>query len=131
MIFDLEKPEAKTSKERYVKRVQRFVDDADDEEKYPKLTHHLLWLIHNCIAHPMLGLFPGYYTVQFHNLTSNWLNLTYSNSLKRTIIPKIPNKGRWIWHNVVSHMLIGLVPCKFTFQYHDRTAEKLGVPGWV
>jgi len=117
---------------RYEVRKKWFQNDG---EPNPKLRHQAFWFIHNCVAHPMLGLFPNRQAVQFHSLTSSWLNkerVEISDSDRYPIqAPKIPNKKAWILHNVVAHVAIGLWPSEWTFRFHDESAEKMKVPGWV
>jgi hypothetical protein len=31
----------------------------------------------------------------------------------------------WVVHNCISHMFIGLVPCKMSFDFHDWTSKKI------
>jgi hypothetical protein len=38
------------------------------------LGHHFWWFVHNCIAHPMIGLFPVRATFSFHDYTSDKIN---------------------------------------------------------
>lgn len=106
----------------------------------PVFRHHALWLLHNCLAHPFLALGdqPSEKACEFHELTSQWLNHTETSPWhKRTLrdlvydIPKVGNRRAWVLHNTLAHIAIGLAPCKTTFDFHDRTAEKMGVPGWI
>lgn len=36
--------------------------------------HHFWWFVHNCIAHPIIGLLPHKKTFAFHDYTSDKLN---------------------------------------------------------
>jgi len=38
------------------------------------LPHHLWWFVHNCIAHPMIGVLPVRPTFAFHDYTSKKIN---------------------------------------------------------
>lgn len=120
MFFDDE--EIGSSQERYNNRKKNFAS---------KLEHHVWWLLHNCVAHPILGIFPNTFkSVDFHSLTSDWLN---NNKIKRGYLslPKITDQSCWVLHNVIAHTLIGIFPCRLTFEFHDKTAEKMNVKGWV
>lgn len=101
--------------------------------------HKLFWLLHNCVAHPLLGLLPNHKSVGFHDLTSEWLNRPqmddYDNwdPTPRSRTPYVEEKNRalWLLHNLVVHPAIGLFPCEFTFELHDLTADAMEVDGWV
>lgn len=117
---------ADTSEARFHERVKLFHADGAAN---PTLRHHALWFLHNCVAHPLLAVAPGQKSVQFHDLTSAWLN--HVEKVRPSAIPRVTNKGLWVLHNAVSHIAIGLVPCKRTFEVHDWTAKLMQVPGWV
>jgi len=36
--------------------------------------HHFWWFVHNCIAHPMIGVLPIKRTFDFHDYTSDKIN---------------------------------------------------------
>jgi hypothetical protein len=114
-----------TSLQRYQERLNRFLND---KKPNPIIRHSLLWFIHNCIAHPLIGFFPGPKTTDIHDITSQWLNK--DNGLYNPI-PQITNYKLWLKHNCIAHVLIGLFPCKATFEYHDQTAKEMNVKGWV
>ena len=57
------------SEERFVKRVAVF-----NQEDKPVYKHHGWWFIHNCIAHPLIGIFPCKSTFDFHDWTSTKIN---------------------------------------------------------
>lgn len=141
------------SRERYTERLQRFEKDG---APYPKLRHYALWLLHNCVSHPLLAIYPGSMAVEFHDLTSQWLNgettrdrhlmeEPHRSEAKRrgmhlpmlhgrwlTVrMPKIQDRKAWVVHNALAHIAIGIFPCTATFSFHDRTADKMKVPGWV
>lgn len=117
-----------TSEDRYYDRIYDHL-----YHKKSVMEHQKWWLIHNVIAHPLLGLFPGEMTVRFHDYTSDKLNLVAENKYKKpkSPMPVIPNRKLWLIHNCVSHIKIGLNPCKETFAEHDRTAKEQNVKGWV
>ena len=132
---------AKGSAARYKARIQSFVLD---ERPLPKVRHHALWLLHNCVAHPLLALGPTTYAMDFHELTSAWLNhkgQSVHHTMADTrgakwlsyVLPKIkPHRRRyWVFHNVVAHALIGVAPTELTFKFHDWSANEMDVPGWV
>lgn len=92
-----------------------------------KLYHHFWWLIHNVIAHPFLT-FKSMKSLKFHNFTSEKLNLEFQIGI---YIPDSMNKVWWIIHNLLIHPLIGIIPCKLTFKWHDQSAKLMKAPGWV
>jgi hypothetical protein len=114
------------SRYRYGKRQRRWEEDV---RVLPRLRHHGWWLLHNVVAHPVLGVLPVPAAVRFHDWTSRHLN-RYPH-LRPSTRPEIPHRGRWVLHNVVGHILIGLFPCRATFDWHDRSAEEMDVPDWV
>lgn len=126
---------------RYKARQAAFEEAAEFDEKTfpsPWLKHQALWWLHNLVAHPILAFSPTRKAVEIHELTSRWLNLDdvpYRGKVLKTDglpnLPEIPNRRAWILHNLVAHVGIGLFPCKLTFEYHDKTAEEMQVPGWV
>lgn len=120
------KPDLRTAAARYAFRIPKHRS---------KLSHSAYWLLHNCVAHPILGLIPDDKTIAFHELTSRWLNTPSAEGFPTLSHPPltIPNGKRraWVFHNVVAHMAIGLLPCKRTFDLHDKSAKDLGIKGWV
>jgi hypothetical protein len=40
-------------------------------------------------------------------------------------IPRIKHLGWWWTHNCIAHPLIGMLPIKVTFDFHDWTSRKL------
>jgi len=132
------------SRERYLDRIDLF---KQDDRPMPRLRHHALWMLHNCVAHPLLavtGRRVSSLAVEFHELTSLWLNHlgprrwrsppsgpdTYRHQTEFRM-PEVRKAGFWMLHNVIAHAAIGLVPCKTTFDAHDWTARLIDVPGWV
>jgi hypothetical protein len=62
------------ARKRYVARIGKFIEDG---RPLPRLRHHALWMLHNCVAHPLLaaaGTDVPLLAVEFHELTSQWLN---------------------------------------------------------
>lgn len=57
------------SEQRYENRVETF-----QKENKPVYKHHAWWLIHNCIAHPLIGIIPSKATFDFHDWTSKKIN---------------------------------------------------------
>lgn len=109
----------------------------NDKRPYPELRHAALWFLHNCVAHPILAASPTVMAAEFHELTSQWLRHDEWNAGKRTLRIRVPpdvppeRRAAWVLHNVVAHCAIGLVPCKATFDFHDKTAKAMDVEGWV
>lgn len=149
---DFDKPlkeEPHGSMARYQARLDRFQKDG---QPWPRLRHHTLWVLHNCIVHPILAVCPKAPVVEVHDLTSQWLNQSPAKSIperqypvirstlglagmhSRTIVAKVPEVKKpvaWFVHNAVAHTLIGVLPCRLTFAFHDRTAETMGIRGWL
>jgi len=138
------KPEDEGAEKRFDERIGLFVKDGDP---MPRVRHHMLWLLHNCVAHPLLavaGKNVPPLAVEFHELTSLWLNhkpfgsgpvLPGEKQKFRHVVeftmPKVERPFVWALHNLVAHTMIGLAPCKATFKFHDWTARLMDVPGWV
>jgi hypothetical protein len=122
-----ERERLKTAEGRYYHRLRDFLSDG---KPYPRARHHAQWLLHNVVVHPLVGVFPGSVTTKLHDLSSAWLN---KGAGRASTPPVVRNHLRreWLYHNVVAHILIGLVPCEETFKLHDRTAKEMRVPGWV
>ena len=99
--------------------------------RFPALRHHLWWLLHNVVSHPVLGFWPNERCVRFHDWTSRHLNRR--RRIFMSDLPFIPSnrRGAWLWHNVVGHLAIGLFPIRAAFDFHDRTANSMGVKDWV
>ena len=134
-------PEARRSMgaaARYTERIGRFERDG---RPLPRLRHHGLWMLHNCVAHPFLaaaGQHVPPLAIEFHELTSLWLNhvdaVVRPSGRHRVIsspVPEVKKTGLWMLHNIVAHAAIGLLPCKATFGLHDWSARAMNVPGWV
>ena len=97
----------------------------------PTVRHHAWWLLHNLIAHPVLGLRPSPRVVWFHDWTSQHLNTRRRFvASPPPVIP--PGKERaWRFHNIVGDVAFGLAPIEAAFRFHDRTSEAMGVSDWV
>lgn len=95
----------------------------------PLARHQVWWLLHNCVAHPWLGVSPSPRALWFHDFTSKRLNLF--PRMRPSPPPQISDRFEWVWHNVVSHLAIGFFPVEASFKFHDETAESMAVPGWV
>jgi hypothetical protein len=39
----------------------------------PRLVCHFWWMVHNCIAHPLMGIAPVQLFFNFHDYTSRWM----------------------------------------------------------
>ncbi len=95
-----------------------------------KLEHHAQWVLHNCLVHPLLGLAKSRLTVDLHSVSSFWLNKVEDVEVPRPNVPEA-HAGWWLFHNLVAHPLIGMLPIQATFDLHDWSAEKMKAPGWV
>lgn len=129
------------AQKRYADRVRLF---AEDGRSMPRLRHRAFWLLHNCVAHPLLALGSrrgSTLTTEFHEITSRWLNhesmTAYASrrgQFYRVVhvhVPEVAKPVSWVIHNVIAHVAIGLLPCKPTFDFHDWSAKVMAVPGWV
>lgn len=110
------------------------------------IKHHVFWILHNCIAHFILGTWVSNKTIKIHDFTSILLNnppasrkylyeyfirSIKSNHPPVSHYPKLPYKFRWFLHNSIVHFFLGLFPCKFMFKLHDKTARYMNEPDWV
>ena len=57
------------AEQRFESRVSIF-----KKEDKPVYKHHFWWFVHNCIAHPMIGIYPCKKTFDFHDWTSKKIN---------------------------------------------------------
>ena len=141
MEFIEDYKENSSSYERFYHRLSLFKG-----QKFGVLRHHFYWLLHNNIIHPWIGLSPSLKSLKWHEITSDLLNNYYQiKDIKEEslFIDKCNmfakslhninsgNKKYWIMHNCISHPLIGLFPVKLFFDFHDETAKKMNVNGWV
>lgn len=69
-MFGFNKPED-GSQQRFKARIEEFKKKA-----LPVAVHHAWWVVHNCVAHPLIGLFPSKPTFDFHDYTSRKINAT-------------------------------------------------------
>lgn len=120
-------PPKEGSAQRYRERIEKFKADG---KAFPRVRHYLFWVLHNLVAHPILGLIPNQVTVDFHEVTSKWLNHEEERFLD-TPVPVIRDRLGWLYHNIVAHVAIGLLPCETTFDIHDTSAKDMNVEGWV
>lgn len=114
------------AKERYYFRQAKWTQAC---KLFPKIRHHSWWLLHNCLSHPLLGIYPAEETIWFHDWTSKHLNLRTEQRSSPT--PNITNNKMWVYHNVVGHLAIGLFPTTNAFKFHDYTAEAMMVEDWI
>lgn len=94
-----------------------------------EVVHLAAWLLHNCVAHPLLGVLPCAWTIWLHDRTADWLNL--SPVATRSDAPVISSRMRWLVHNCIAHPVMGVAPGARAFARHEQTAERMGVEGWV
>lgn len=68
MMFDFDGPEDGSA--------DRFAEDQKVWEDHPagKIKHLGWWLIHNVIAHPLIGVLPVHFALQFHDYTSRQMH---------------------------------------------------------
>lgn len=57
------------AEERFENRVAVF-----KKEDKPVYKHHFWWFVHNCLAHPAIGIYPCKNTFDFHDWTSKKIN---------------------------------------------------------
>ncbi len=69
-MFDFNKPE-NGSEERFEQRQTVWHEQT---QHFPKIKHLGWWLVHNCVAHPLIGLCPLHFAFEFHDWTSRKLN---------------------------------------------------------
>jgi hypothetical protein len=90
-MFGFDKPED-GSEDRFHERMQNWKEGTPEkvsvvepkvEETYsapkivrriPLVQHYFWWMIHNLVAHPMIGLLPIKVSFRFHDWTSHKLN---------------------------------------------------------
>lgn len=65
-------PELKTSHGRFHNRIKIWM-----RHKGSAKEHHFWWFVHNCIAHPMIGLLPHKKCFEFHDYTSDKINFRF------------------------------------------------------
>lgn len=62
--------ESRTSYGRFHLRIRKWKRKRGSAAK-----HHLWWFVHNCVAHPLIGILPVRETFAFHDYTSDRINL--------------------------------------------------------
>lgn len=65
--FTKEDAEGLGSEGRYPARREKFVEK---EMPAPYVQHRFWWMVHNCVAHMALGIWPCNPTFKFHDWTS-------------------------------------------------------------
>lgn len=58
------------SEERFKERLRKHTDTYGSRRR-----HHVWWAIHNCIAHPLIGICPFSLFFAFHDWTSAKINV--------------------------------------------------------
>ena len=101
----------------------------EDHRVLPLARHHVWWLLHNCVSHPLLGIRPSTRVIWFHDWTSKHLNQHPGH--RTSPPPVIPNRRAWAWHNIAGHIAIGLAPIEVAFAFHDRTSKAMNVKHWL
>lgn len=66
---DFQSSDETGAEQRFESRVAIF-----KKEDKPVYKHHVWWFIHNCIAHPLIGVAPCKKTFDFHDWTSKKIN---------------------------------------------------------
>jgi hypothetical protein len=51
--------------------------------------------------------------------------ILHNEFVARKLLAVVMHHGWWLIHNIIAHPLIGIAPCRATFQFHDWTSEKL------
>ena len=57
------------SEERFHERIKVY-----DARRTPRVSHHFWWFVHNCVAHPLIGMAPLKFAFDFHDWTSKKIN---------------------------------------------------------
>lgn len=68
-MFGFDAPED-GSEERFRERIRQF-----KVKSMPLALHHAWWVVHNCVAHPLIGVAPIKPFFDFHDYTSRKINL--------------------------------------------------------
>lgn len=124
-------PIARTAEDRYHQRIARWTGTRTGMARLAaRLGHQAWWLLHNVGAHPLLALTRGRAAVAFHDWTSARLNKA-AEAGPPSPPPQVERPLWWWLHNMASHVAIGLAPCAATFRWHDETARRMRVHGWV
>ena len=64
-MFDFKDNVPVTTEKRFHKRIEKH-----KEKGMSSYRHHFWWFVHNCIAHPIIGLLPVQWAFSFHDFTS-------------------------------------------------------------
>lgn len=56
---------------RFKERIKKFKDKHTD---FPRVRHGFWWVMHNCVAHPIIGVLPVKKSFDFHDFTSDKIN---------------------------------------------------------
>ncbi|WP_434427670.1 hypothetical protein [Nannocystis pusilla] len=124
-------PIARTAEDRYHQRIALWTGTRTGMARLvARLGHRGWWLLHNVVAHPLLALTRGRAAVAFHDWTSARLNRA-AEAGPTSPLPQVERPLWWWLHNMASHVAIGLAPCAATFRWHDETARRMRVHGWV
>lgn len=59
----------KSTQENFHERIQYY-----KTQNFPVWKHHFWWFVHNCITHPLIGIYPTTRTFSFHDFTSKKIN---------------------------------------------------------
>lgn len=68
-LEDYQSSDETGAEQRFESRVAVF-----KKEDKPVYKHHFWWFVHNCIAHPLIGILPNKATFDFHDWTSKKIN---------------------------------------------------------
>ncbi len=116
---------------RYRQRIVRWTEQRSGLERLTaKVRHHVWWLAHNLVAHPLLAVAASRPVINLHDWTSQRLNRE-REAPEPSPAPEIGHRLWWVVHNLVAHPAIALVPCATTFKWHDVSARRMRVPGWI
>lgn len=55
-------------------RYERDVNKLPEKKSIPWVTHRWWWIVHNCVSHPLIGLFPFKPFFDFHDYTSELMH---------------------------------------------------------
>lgn len=58
-----------TTEDRFYERIAKHV-----KLGMSRYRHHFWWFVHNCIAHPVIGVCPKKWAFNFHDYTSDKIN---------------------------------------------------------
>ena len=115
-----------TAAARYAQRRRAY---ADRFGRTARARHAAAWLLHNCVAHPLLGIAPGAWSVWLHDRTADRLSLRAQPSISP--LPQVRRRRAWVVHNCLAHPLMGVAPTARAFAWHEATAAALEMEGWM